>query len=94
MAGIPAEGKLLEAVPTNVLVNEQPVYNLTFEFMAGQKSTEKCSVRSHLIRNISNEHKEKLIYDPRKPSNAVIIDTLPTPVAKYILQKVYHSPAQ
>jgi hypothetical protein len=91
MAGLPAEGKLLEALPTNLHVNDQPVYNLTFEFTTGRKSKERCSVRSHLIRNFSDEHKEKLIYDPRKPSNAVVIDTLPSPVAKYILQKVYHT---
>jgi len=44
-----------------------------------------------LIRNFSREHKEKLIYDPRKPSNAVVIDTLPGPVARYILKKLYPS---
>lgn len=91
MAGLPAEAKLLEAVPTNLRVNEQPVYNLTFEFTDGRKSVKKCFVRSHLIRNFSDGHKEKLIYDPRQPSNAVIIDTLPTPVAKYILQKMTQS---
>lgn len=91
MTGLPAEGKLVLAEPTNLRVNEQPVYNLTFEFRSGRNSFEKFSIRSHLIRNFSREHKEKLIYDPRKPSNAVVIDTLPGPVARYILNKLYPS---
>lgn len=91
MAGIPAEGKLVLAEPTNVRVNEQPVYKLTFEFRSGRNTSERCSIRSHLIRNLSREHKEKLIYDPRKPSNAVVIDTLPSPVARYVLKKLYPS---
>ncbi len=90
-SGRPAEGKLLQAVPTTVKVNEQPVYNLTFEFHTGNNSPEQCTVRSHLIQNFSNDHKEKLIYDPRNPSNAVIIDTLPSSVARYILNKFPHS---
>jgi hypothetical protein len=88
MTGLPAEGRLILAEPTNLLINEQPVYNLTFEFKSGRNSSEKCSIRSHLIRNFSNEHREKLIYDPRKPSNAIVIDTLPGPVARYILKKL------
>jgi tRNA uridine 5-carbamoylmethylation protein Kti12 len=91
MTGLPAEGKLVLAEPTNVRVNEQPVYNLTFEFRSGRNSFEKFSIRSHLIRNFSREHKEKLIYDPRQPTNAVVIDTLPGPVARYILKKLYPS---
>ena len=87
MAGIPTDGKLLQAVPTNLRVNDQTVYNLTFEFLADNNSTEKCLVHSHMIQNFTNEHKEKLIYDPRKPSNVVIIDTLPTSVARFILNK-------
>ena len=91
MAGLPTEGKLVLAEPTNLRVNEQPVYKLTFEFRSGRNKSERCSIRSHLIRNLSNEHKEKLIYDPRTPSNAIVIDTLPSPVARYILNKLYPS---
>jgi len=91
MSGLPTEGKLVLAEPTNLRVNEQPVYKLTFEFRSGRNTSERCSIRSHLIRNLSNEHKEKLIYDPRTPSNAIVIDTLPSPVARYILTKLYPS---
>ncbi len=86
MAGLPAEGRLIHAEPTNVKVNEQPVYKLTFEFKANRDKSQRCSVRSHLIRNFSDQHREKLIYDPGNPSNVVIIDMLPKPVARYILK--------
>jgi hypothetical protein len=42
-----------------------------------------------MIRNISDDHREILIYDPSDPSRAVVVDTLPGPVARYILNKLY-----
>ena len=63
----------------------------TIEFLADNNSTEQCFVRSHMIQNFTMEHKEKLIYDPRNPSNVVIIDTLPTSVARFILNKIHKS---
>jgi len=88
MAGKPAEGSLIHAEPTNLKVNEQTVYKLTYEFKVEKNNSEKCFIRSHLIRNLSKNHKEKLIYDPGNPSNAIILDTLPDPVARYILKKL------
>jgi hypothetical protein len=89
MLGRPAEGKLVYAEPTNMRVNEQPVYKLTYEYITSHENLQRFSVRSHLIRNISDEHKEILIYDPGNPSRAVAVDTLPGPVARYILHKLY-----
>ncbi|KPL24707.1 MAG: hypothetical protein AMS23_05395 [Bacteroides sp. SM1_62] len=91
MMGRPAEGKLVYADPTNLRVNEQPVYKLTYEYCTGRYDVQKFSVRSHLIRNISDEHTEILIYDPSNPGKAVVVDTLPGPVARYILNKLYPS---
>ncbi len=84
MAGLPASGKLIHAEPTNLKVNEQPVYKLTYEYSTGKNASQKFSIRSHLIKNFSEEHKENLIYDPRRPSRALVIDTLPGPVARYV----------
>ena len=91
MAGRPVEGKLVYAEPTNLRVNEQPVYKLTYEYATSHEDIQRFSVRSHLIRNISDDHKEILIYDPRHPSRALVVDTLPGPVARYILSKLYPS---
>ena len=84
IAGRPAIGKLIHAEPTNMKVNEQTVYKLTYEYSTGSNKSQKFSVRSHMIRNLSEEHTENIVYDPGKPSRAVIVDTLPGPVARYV----------
>ncbi|MFC2080607.1 DUF3592 domain-containing protein [Bacteroidota bacterium] len=89
MSGLPAKGKLILAEPTSLNVNEQTVYNLTYEYLTLKNIPQKVSVRSHMIRNLSEEHYENLIYDPSKPSRAVIVDTLPDSVARYIKGKLY-----
>jgi hypothetical protein len=91
IAGIPSKGKLIHAEPTNLNVNEQTVYNLTYEYSTGQDKTQVFSVRSHMIRNLSEEHHETIVYDPRKPSSAIIVDTLPGSVARYVNKKLEHS---
>jgi hypothetical protein len=91
MMGRPAEGKLVYAEPTNLRVNEQPVYKLTYEYYTNRDDVQKFSVRSHMIRNISDEHTEILIYDPSNPAKALVVDTLPGPVARYILNKLHPS---
>jgi hypothetical protein len=87
--GLPARGKLISAEPTQMKVNEQPVYKLTYEYSTGKNKSQKFSIRSHMIRNLSEEHFEKLVYDPRKPSRALVIDTLPGPVARYVTRMLY-----
>ena len=89
IAGLPAKGKLIHAEPTNLKVNELTVYKLTYEYKTGPNKSQKFSIRSHMIRNLSEEHFEKLVYDPRKPSSAVIVDTLPGPVARYVNRILY-----
>jgi len=87
MRGLPTEAKLLHAEPTNLKINEQTVFKLTFEFLAGHNKPQKISVRSHLLQNLNGEE-ETLIYDPRRPMDAVVIRTLPSAVSKYILSKL------
>jgi hypothetical protein len=87
MAGLPAKGTLIHAEPTNLKVNDQTVYNLTYEYSTGRNQSQKFSVRSHMIKNLSEEHTENLVYDPGRPSRAVIVDTLPGPVARYVAGK-------
>lgn len=88
ITGRPARGKLIHAEPTNLSVNEQTVYKLIFEYSTGNNKSQQFSTRSHLIRNLSEEHFQTLIYDPGKPDSAVVIDTLPGPVARYVTQNI------
>ena len=88
ITGKPVRGKLIHAEPTNLSVNEQTVFKLTFEYSAGSNNPQQFSTRSHMIRNLSEEHFETLVYDPRQSSNVLIIDTLPGPVARYVTTRI------
>jgi hypothetical protein len=88
MDGLPARGKLIQAEPTDLQVNEQTVYKLTYEYSTGPNKSQQFSVRSHMIRNLSEEHTETVVYDPLKPSSPLIINTLPRSVARYVNQKL------
>jgi hypothetical protein len=88
LSGRPALGKLIHAEATNLQINEQTVYNLTYEYSTGNNTSQQFSVRSHMIRNLSEEHTEPLVYDPGNPSRAVIVHTLPGPVARYVSRQL------
>ena len=88
MAGKPARGKLIHAEPTNMSINEQTVFKLTFEYSTGRNKSQQFSTRSHMIRNLSEEHFETLVFDPRQPERVIIVETLPRPVAKYVTEKI------
>jgi len=88
LVGLAAKGKLIHAEPTNLQINEQTVYKLTYEYSSGPNKSQQFSLRSHMIRNLSEEHSETVIFDPRKPSSPLIIGTLPGPVARYVSQKL------
>jgi hypothetical protein len=88
LSGRPVKGKLIHAEPTNMSVNEQTVYKLTFEYSVGNNTPRQFSTRSHMLRNLSEEHVETMVYDPRQPSRALIVDTLPGPVARFVNSKI------
>ncbi len=88
IAGLPSRGRLIHAEPTNLKINEQTVYNLTYEYETYQGKSQKFSLRSHMIRNLSEEHTENLVYDPGHPDKAVVVDTLPGSVARYVSSKI------
>ena len=84
ISGRPARAKLVHAEPTNLNINEQTVYNLTYEYSSGNNKSQEFSLRSHMIRNLAEDQYETIIYDPRNPSSPVLIDTLPGTVARYV----------
>jgi hypothetical protein len=88
MAGRPAKAKLIHAEPTNLNINEQTVYNLTFEYSAGNNKAQEFSLRSHMIRNLKEDHYETILYDPGNPADPVLVDTLPGTVARYVSKKL------
>ncbi len=75
--GLLARGTLRSKEPTNTTINNQRVYKLTFEFEADDGMTYQAVAKSHLPARLEDEAQERLMYDPRRPSDAVLLDELP-----------------
>jgi hypothetical protein len=68
-------GRLKSKEPTGVRVNNRPVYNLTFEFSADGTLYEVSS-KTHQPHLLQDERQERLVYNPRHPDQAVMLDNL------------------
>ena len=77
-----AQGKVTQGVlkskePTSTRVNNRPVYKLTFEFRADDGGIYEVVSKTHLLQLLEDEAEEQLVYDPRHPAHAVMMDNLP-----------------
>jgi hypothetical protein len=63
--------------PTSMRVNGQPVYRLTFSFKAEDGRTYTVKANTHTPARLEDEEMEPVLYDPRRPRSAVLIDNLP-----------------
>jgi hypothetical protein len=77
-----AEGHLAQATleseeDTALEVKEAPVRRLTFSFAASSGGTYQVSAMTHDTTRLRDEETERVVYDPRHPSDAVLIDDLP-----------------
>jgi len=87
--GVLANGKLLNREATNVKINKQTVYEMTFEFTASNLKTYQAVVRSFEDDRLRDEPYEKLVYDPGNPEKAVLLDHLPAGVKDLFLNMTY-----
>ena len=71
------KGRLKSKVMTNVKVDEQRVYKLTFEFTTAEGVTSEVAAKTHQPEKLEDEAEEPLLYDPILPSNVVMLDSLP-----------------
>lgn len=72
-----ALGTLKAKEPTNTRINEQTVYRLTFEFAAAGGGAYEVTTKTHLPYKLEDEAQERLVYDPRNPLDASMLDDLP-----------------
>ena len=70
-------GTLVSKEPTSTRVNNQTVYRLTFEFEAPEGGTFQVEGRTHRPYELEDEPQERLVYDPRNPGDAALLDELP-----------------
>jgi hypothetical protein len=72
-----AHGTLLSEEDTGAEVNNAPVRRLTFEFTADSGGTYQVVATTHAAHLLKDDEAERVVYDPRHPSDAVLVDDLP-----------------
>lgn len=75
--GLLATGKLLGRERTNVTVNDQPVWKLTFEYVARDGRRHEASASSTDTSRLEDDAQEPLLYDPARPELAYVLDEAP-----------------
>ena len=75
--GILASGKLVEKVPTNMTINHQRVFELTFEFTTRNGQRAQAKARTHNPARLEDDAQEQLLYDPQNPERAYLFDEAP-----------------
>jgi hypothetical protein len=62
---------------TNAKVNEQPVMKLTFRFQDEHGTWHTAEAKTHRPARLRDEARELIVYDPRNPADASVLDELP-----------------
>jgi hypothetical protein len=75
--GETAQGTLVKKEATNMQVNRQTVYKLTFEFSDQSGQTRQATAKTYLPEKLEANRSELLFYDPNNPSAATLLDNLP-----------------
>ena len=75
--GLVSNGTLKDKYPTNVRVNNAPVWALVFEFAARDGRRYEATARTTNTARLEDEKQEPLLYDPDDPSVAYVLDEAP-----------------
>lgn len=75
--GVLAKGRLTTKRRTNIQVNKQHVYKLTFQYMDQFGQAHSVETKTHRPEKLEDDFEERLIYDPHRPAQAVMMDALP-----------------
>lgn len=72
-----AAGRIVGRTPTNTSINKQPVIDFEIEFATFGGSRVRFHHKTHLTSALEDEVEEPVLYDPRRPEDAVLADGLP-----------------
>ena len=75
--GQPAVGTIVEKGLSNISVNDVPLTRLTFEFTAIDGRIFRISEDTGQPELLEDDAHEKLLYDPKNPEQAKMLDALP-----------------
>jgi len=75
--GVLAQATLISAEPTSMSVNTRPVIRLTFDFTDADGGLHEVTSRTTQPELLQDQKTESVLYDPRNPEDAVLLDSLP-----------------
>jgi hypothetical protein len=75
--GKQARGRMVDKQPTNTKINKQTVYKYTFEYEDEAGTTHRITDKTHETGLVEDEATERLVYNPRKPDEGLLVDLLP-----------------
>ncbi len=75
--GRTAEARLVDRRETNVTVNDLPLFAYTFEFEDDRGTLRRVEARSSMPWRLEDEPQETVLFDPFRPEQAVLVDSLP-----------------
>ena len=75
--GIMTTGTFVSREPTNMTINKQRVWEVTFEFTDRNGLRHEAKARSTDTSRLQDDAREPLLYDPNDPSKAYVLDEAP-----------------
>ncbi len=75
--GVGGQTKLVDKSPTNVTINDEPQFALTFRFQPDGLGEQEFVYRTHEVERVTDDEEEAILYLPYTPSKAVLLDSLP-----------------
>jgi hypothetical protein len=70
-------GRLKSKIRTGTKIDDRNVFKLTFEFTTPDGTGHEAIGKTHKPKQLEDEAEEPLLYDPIRPSYAVMLDALP-----------------
>ena len=75
--GVLTTGQAVDRRPTNIRINNQPLWEVVFEFHDRNGQRRECCARATDTTRLEDEASEALLYDAEDPSKAYVIDEAP-----------------
>jgi hypothetical protein len=83
--GMLTKGKVLGKEATNTKINGRTLFRMIFEFKTQNGHTAQAKCTTTEPEKVLDEAEELLVYDPRQPEKAVLLDTLNGSVKRFLM---------
>ncbi len=83
--GVLTTARLGRREPTTTTINDRRVYRIYFRFKTPDGCEHESFVETSVTDHIEDQRDEALVYEPGRPSMAVLLDTLPAEVKRLIV---------